>query len=66
MIGSNTVVEAKGQRVRGRLYPWGIVEGEFWPGAPPGGGGVGRLPGAGTHPPPAGAPQWRTRPTATS
>uniref|UniRef100_A0A8C3CDG2 Septin-type G domain-containing protein n=1 Tax=Cairina moschata TaxID=8855 RepID=A0A8C3CDG2_CAIMO len=28
VIGSNTVVEAKGQRVRGRLYPWGIVEGE--------------------------------------
>lgn len=27
MIGSNTVVEAKGKRVRGRLYPWGIVEG---------------------------------------
>ncbi|KAJ7309682.1 hypothetical protein JRQ81_007741 [Phrynocephalus forsythii] len=26
VIGSNTVVEAKGQRVRGRLYPWGIVE----------------------------------------
>lgn len=29
VIGSNTVVEAKGQRVRGRLYPWGIVEGEL-------------------------------------
>lgn len=28
VIGSNTVVEAKGQRVRGRLYPWGIVEGK--------------------------------------
>ncbi|XP_063197552.1 septin-4 isoform X4 [Chroicocephalus ridibundus] len=26
VIGSNTVVEAKGRRVRGRLYPWGIVE----------------------------------------
>ncbi|KAG7319600.1 hypothetical protein KOW79_016743 [Hemibagrus wyckioides] len=26
VIGSNTVVEAKGKRVRGRLYPWGIVE----------------------------------------
>uniref|UniRef100_A0A674D6E5 Septin n=1 Tax=Salmo trutta TaxID=8032 RepID=A0A674D6E5_SALTR len=26
LIGSNTVVEARGQRVRGRLYPWGIVE----------------------------------------
>uniref|UniRef100_A0A8C9V3U8 Septin n=1 Tax=Scleropages formosus TaxID=113540 RepID=A0A8C9V3U8_SCLFO len=29
VIGSNTVVEAKGQRVRGRLYPWGIVEGRM-------------------------------------
>lgn len=28
VIGSNTVVEAKGRRVRGRLYPWGIVEGK--------------------------------------
>uniref|UniRef100_A0A8D3C1H9 Septin n=1 Tax=Scophthalmus maximus TaxID=52904 RepID=A0A8D3C1H9_SCOMX len=28
VIGSNTVVEARGQRVRGRLYPWGIVEGK--------------------------------------
>lgn len=27
------MVEAKGQRVRGRLYPWGIVEGEFGQGA---------------------------------
>uniref|UniRef100_A0A3Q3WN15 Septin n=1 Tax=Mola mola TaxID=94237 RepID=A0A3Q3WN15_MOLML len=26
VIGSNTVVEARGQRVRGRLYPWGVVE----------------------------------------
>uniref|UniRef100_A0A8C4WMZ7 Septin-type G domain-containing protein n=1 Tax=Gopherus evgoodei TaxID=1825980 RepID=A0A8C4WMZ7_9SAUR len=26
VIGSNMVVEAKGRRVRGRLYPWGIVE----------------------------------------
>ncbi|XP_018586253.1 septin-5-like isoform X1 [Scleropages formosus] len=26
VIGSNSVVEAKGRRVRGRLYPWGIVE----------------------------------------
>lgn len=31
MIGSNTVVEAKGKRVRGRLYPWGIVEGRLEP-----------------------------------
>uniref|UniRef100_A0A8C4WL84 Septin-type G domain-containing protein n=1 Tax=Gopherus evgoodei TaxID=1825980 RepID=A0A8C4WL84_9SAUR len=28
VIGSNMVVEAKGRRVRGRLYPWGIVEGK--------------------------------------
>lgn len=28
VIGSNTVVEARGRRVRGRLYPWGIVEGK--------------------------------------
>ncbi|XP_002730958.2 septin-5-like [Saccoglossus kowalevskii] len=26
VIGSNTIVEANGKRVRGRLYPWGIVE----------------------------------------
>ncbi|XP_030330643.1 septin-5-like isoform X4 [Strigops habroptila] len=26
VIGSNTMVEAKGRRIRGRLYPWGIVE----------------------------------------
>ncbi|XP_034048967.1 septin 5b [Thalassophryne amazonica] len=26
VIGSNTVIEARSQRVRGRLYPWGIVE----------------------------------------
>ncbi|XP_042298397.1 septin-4 isoform X2 [Sceloporus undulatus] len=26
VIGSNTVVEAKGRRIRGRLYPWGVVE----------------------------------------
>uniref|UniRef100_K7G774 Septin-type G domain-containing protein n=1 Tax=Pelodiscus sinensis TaxID=13735 RepID=K7G774_PELSI len=26
VIGSNTVVDAKGRRVRGWLYPWGIVE----------------------------------------
>uniref|UniRef100_A0A8C8G5M6 Septin n=1 Tax=Oncorhynchus tshawytscha TaxID=74940 RepID=A0A8C8G5M6_ONCTS len=27
VIGSNMVVETRGQKVRGRLYPWGIVEG---------------------------------------
>ncbi|XP_040194245.1 septin-5-like isoform X2 [Rana temporaria] len=26
VIGSNTVVEVNGKRVRGRLYPWGVVE----------------------------------------
>lgn len=26
VIGSNTVVEANGKKIRGRLYPWGIVE----------------------------------------
>ncbi|XP_021568863.1 septin-5 isoform X3 [Carlito syrichta] len=48
VIGSNTVVEAKGQRVRGRLYPWGIVEGEFQHRR----GAQGeRLSGASTHSP---------------
>ncbi|XP_073421868.1 septin-5-like [Dendrobates tinctorius] len=26
VIGSNTIVEKNGKRVRGRLYPWGVVE----------------------------------------
>uniref|UniRef100_H2L690 Septin n=1 Tax=Oryzias latipes TaxID=8090 RepID=H2L690_ORYLA len=26
VIGGNTVIEVRGQRVRGRLYPWGVVE----------------------------------------
>ena len=30
VIGGNTVVEVGGQRVRGRLYPWGVVEGKNW------------------------------------
>uniref|UniRef100_A0A8K9UJZ7 Septin n=1 Tax=Oncorhynchus mykiss TaxID=8022 RepID=A0A8K9UJZ7_ONCMY len=29
VIGSNMVVETRGQKVRGRLYPWGIVEGRL-------------------------------------
>lgn len=29
IIGSNTVVEIGGKRVRGRVYPWGIAEG-WW------------------------------------
>lgn len=28
VVGSNTVVEMGGKKVRGRLYPWGIVEGK--------------------------------------
>ena len=28
VVGSNTVVEAPGgKKIRGRMYPWGIVEG---------------------------------------
>jgi len=27
VVGSNTVVESQGKKVRGRVYPWGIVEG---------------------------------------
>ena len=26
VVGSNAVVEAGGRRVRGRAYPWGVVE----------------------------------------
>ena len=26
VVGSNTVVEVGGKKVRGRLYPWGIAE----------------------------------------
>uniref|UniRef100_A0A8B9TPI9 Septin 4 n=1 Tax=Anas platyrhynchos TaxID=8839 RepID=A0A8B9TPI9_ANAPL len=40
VIGSNTVVEAKGRRVRGRLYPWGIVEGNGMGGPVPAGMGT--------------------------
>uniref|UniRef100_A0A8C9MMM1 Septin-type G domain-containing protein n=1 Tax=Serinus canaria TaxID=9135 RepID=A0A8C9MMM1_SERCA len=73
VIGSNTVVEAKGRRVRGRLYPWGIVEGNagltlvasgLW------GQGHGALITAlgwdRLWPLTLRPPQWRTRPTATS
>lgn len=26
VIGSNTIIEVKGKKVRGRMYPWGVVE----------------------------------------
>uniref|UniRef100_A0A6I8S2T6 Septin n=1 Tax=Xenopus tropicalis TaxID=8364 RepID=A0A6I8S2T6_XENTR len=26
VIGSNTIIEVNGRRVRGRMYPWGVVE----------------------------------------
>ena len=26
-VGSNTVVEAGGKKIRERMYPWGMVEG---------------------------------------
>ena len=28
VVGSNTVVESNGRKVRGRVYPWGVVEGK--------------------------------------
>lgn len=27
VVGSNTVVEVDGRKIRGRRYPWGVVEG---------------------------------------
>ena len=27
VVGSNTVLEVGGKKIRGRKYPWGIVEG---------------------------------------
>lgn len=27
VIGSNVQVESKGRKFRGRVYPWGVVEG---------------------------------------
>lgn len=31
IVGANTVVEIDGRKVRGRRYPWGVAEGEwFW------------------------------------
>ena len=28
VVGSNTTVEVDGKKVRGRKYPWGVVEGK--------------------------------------
>lgn len=28
-MGSNTVLEVGGKKIRGRKYPWGIVEGDY-------------------------------------
>lgn len=30
VVGSNTVIEVEGRKVRGRRYPWGVVEGLFF------------------------------------
>ena len=29
VVGSNTLIEVCGKKVRGRLYPWGVVEGKI-------------------------------------
>lgn len=29
VVGSNTLIEVCGKKVRGRLYPWGVVEGKL-------------------------------------
>lgn len=26
VVGSNQIIEVKGRKVRGRMYPWGVVE----------------------------------------
>jgi septin 2 len=26
VVGSNQVIEVRGKKIRGRLYPWGVVE----------------------------------------
>ena len=26
VIGSNTIIESGGTRIRGRIYPWGIID----------------------------------------
>jgi hypothetical protein len=30
VVGSNTVIEVDGKKIRGRKYPWGIAEGMYW------------------------------------
>ena len=30
VVGSNAVLDVKGKKVRGRAYPWGVVEGIFF------------------------------------
>lgn len=29
VVGSNTVIEVDGKKIRGRKYPWGIAEGTY-------------------------------------
>ena len=29
VVGSNTVLEVNGKRVRARVYPWGVAEGKL-------------------------------------
>ena len=29
VVGSNQIIEVKGRKVRGRMYPWGVVEVEL-------------------------------------
>ena len=30
VVGSNTVIDVRGKKVRGRQYPWGIVESKWY------------------------------------
>lgn len=39
VVGSNTLLEVNGKKIRGRVYPWGVVEGVST-GSGGGGGGV--------------------------
>lgn len=29
VVGSNTLIEVNGKKVRGRLYPWGVVQSKY-------------------------------------